>query len=64
MTLLAVRCPVGADKIADMVFVLLEATHAGFGGVNPFVFGGLALGALIFGLIWVIGMGSGRPNSK
>lgn len=47
-----------------MFSVLLEATHAGFGGVNPFVFGGLVLGALLFGLIWVIGMGSGRPHSK
>lgn len=47
-----------------MLFVLLEATHEYFGSVNPYVFGGSALAALLFALFWVIGMGSGRPNSK
>lgn len=45
-----------------MLSVLLEASY--FGSVNPYVFGGLALAGLIFALIWVMGMGSGRPNSK
>lgn len=41
--------------------VLLEAATE---GLNPMFMGVIALGLLLIPLLWVIGMGSGRPHSK
>ncbi len=46
------------------MLTLLETSSAGFAGANPFVFGGLALIALLAGLLAVLFMGLGRPHSK
>lgn len=46
------------------MLTLLEANSAGYAGADPFVFGGLALLALLGGLAAVMYMGLGRPNSK
>ena len=47
-----------------MILTFLEASGEYYGNVSPYIFGGMGLAALIFGLIWVLGMGSGRPNTK
>ncbi|WP_297739766.1 hypothetical protein [uncultured Tessaracoccus sp.] len=44
-----------------MNLVLLEASTE---GLPPVLAGVVAFVALLSALIWVIGMGSGRPNSK
>lgn len=46
------------------MLTLLEAQTSGYAGANPYVFGGLALFGLIAGLVYVLYMGLGRPNSK
>ncbi len=43
-----------------MLVTLLEASE----GLNPMFMGVIALGLLLIPLLWVIGMGSGRPHSK
>ncbi|MDF1490022.1 hypothetical protein [Tessaracoccus caeni] len=43
-----------------MLVTLLEASE----GLNPMYMGVIALALLLIPLIWVIGMGSGRPHSK
>lgn len=45
-----------------MNLVLLEAAE--ISGLPPIITGVATLAALLGALFWIIGMGSGRPNTK
>ena len=47
-----------------MIITLLETAQSSGPAIPTIVAGILAFAGLMAGLAWVVGMGSGRPNTK